>query len=95
MRRRLRVALFIAAAAVIFLLFAKAVNARAYSDDEAHRQFDGVLHPRFIAAMNEWALAHPRTPEHYATFDVKDAKRWQAVRAAWRELDEAAKRMGY
>ncbi len=96
MKGRLKAALFIMAASIVFyILLARAAEARVYADVEAHKLFDGVLYPKFIAATNEWALGHPTTPEHFGQFDVKDAKRWKAVRDAWRELDEAAKRMGY
>ena len=67
---------------------------------EAHEYADGVLQPRFVAAVNDWAYQHPQDRpghlwEHCQVLDAGDVKRWQKVRETWRELDRAYKRAGY
>jgi hypothetical protein len=67
---------------------------------EAHKYADGVLMPRFTAAVNDYAYQHPqdkpgREWEHCARLDAGDMKRWRLVREAFKELDQAMKRAGY
>lgn len=67
---------------------------------ESHAYADAVLEPRLSAAYNDWRYQHPHdkrpgTWDHAFALDAGDVKRYQVVRAAWRELDEAMKRAGY
>jgi hypothetical protein len=64
-------------------------------DTDPHLLADTVLVHRHIAAFSEWALSHPSDPNHHRTLNVGDRKRWLAVRATFRDLDEAYKRAGY
>lgn len=81
---------------VACLLSAAVLGARHYAADvDTHRRFDGVLYPEFQARMNDWVIGHPLNPGHEQTVNAGDVKRWQAARAAWRELDDAAKALGY
>ena len=67
---------------------------------ESHAYADAVLEPRLSAAYNDWRYQHPKDKkpaawDHVHTLDAGDLKRYQLVRQAWRELDEAMKRAGY
>jgi len=63
---------------------------------EIHRRADGVLAPRFIAAMNEFQLAHnPNDADHFLKVSAKDKQRWKAAVDAWRELEHAMRDAGY
>lgn len=67
---------------------------------DAHKYADGVLLPRFSAAMNDWAWQHPQDAQgqpgsHVHTISVGDVKRLQVVRQAFKEWDDAMKRAGY
>lgn len=64
---------------------------------EAHRYADGVLLPRFTAAVNDFVYLHPKDPPekpwaHCETFDAADAARWRLVRETFRNLDKAYRR---
>jgi hypothetical protein len=67
---------------------------------EAHRYADAVLYPRFSAALNDFAYHHPQDNKpgswsHVQEIDVKDRKRWRAVRESWDELEAAMRRAGF
>jgi len=67
---------------------------------ESHRYADGVLGPRFFAAMNDFVYQHPHDSkpgawDHVHTLNAGDLQRYRAVRSAFREMDEAMKRAGY
>jgi len=63
---------------------------------DRHRQADGILAPRFVAAMNEFQLAHnPNDADHFLKVSAKDKQRWRAAVDAWRELEHAMKEAGY
>jgi hypothetical protein len=93
------------ALAVALVMLATAERSRAAGAlpreaAEAHAYADRVLTPRFTAAFNDWAAQHPvdlpgREGEHCRKLDAGDVKRWELVRASFRELDAAWRRAGY
>ena len=70
------------------------------SPNQAHAYADGVLAPRFHAAVNEFEFRHPRdkTPgawDHVLTIDKGDAERWRELVDAWEQYHRAMKTAGY
>jgi Ser/Thr protein kinase RdoA (MazF antagonist) len=70
------------------------------SPNQAHAYADGILAPRFHAAVNEFEFHHPRdkTPgawDHVLSTDKGDAERWREVVDAWEIYHRAMKTAGY
>lgn len=86
---------------LLLQLFSAAADASTSPDaTEAHKYADGVLLQRFTAAVNDWRYQHPQDRpgkdwEHCGNLDAGDVRRFQTVREAFRELDQAMKRAGY
>jgi hypothetical protein len=70
---------------------------------QAHAYADGVLFPRFTAAMNEFSFEHPKDREgdahrwEHVKFksDVKDRQLFTEACRAFDEWKRAMKRAGY
>jgi hypothetical protein len=70
------------------------------SPNQAHAYADGVLAPRFHAAVNEFEYRHPRdkTPgawDHVQQLDKPDTERWREVVKAFEQYRRAMKTAGY
>lgn len=85
---------FVLAVAVTFGLCR--LQAARSLDAIAHDHAEHVLWPAFVSAMNAWVFNHPMSdPQHLHNLDVKDLKRFEAARKAWKEFDEEMKLGGY
>lgn len=88
-----------AAFIVLAILTAGRAESIPYDAVEAHKYADGVLFPRFHAALNDWHYQHPQDRagkpwEHCGRLDAGDVKRWQLLRESFQALDAAMKRAG-
>lgn len=84
------------AAALMFCLLATAARPPVDSID-AHRRADGILYPRVMAAMNEFAFDHgsPNDPGHFDKLGTQDVEHIRAVRETFKAWNEAMKQAGY
>lgn len=85
---------------LISLLISPAIGSKLPSDSrQAHQAADGIYELRMRAAYNEWGSNHRKPGEsdqqHFSTINAQDQERWNAVRTAFHNLDEAMKRAGY
>jgi len=83
----------------LVVLLAATLAARTLSEEaiDAHRRADGILYPRVMAAMNEFALDHgyPNDPGHFEKVHAQDAEHIRAVRESFKAWNEAMKQAGY
>lgn len=85
-------------ASILILLTAAAIAAKLPLDSrDAHLRADGVLFPRFEAALNEFALDHggPNDAGHLDKLNKKDLENIRAVRETFTAWNDAMKLAGY
>lgn len=96
--RAQKVRRFVAALLMLSLLLTMAIASKLPVDSvDAHRRADGILYPRFMAAMNEFALDHgePNDPGHFDKLHTQDVEHIRAVRETFKAWDQAMKQAGY